>query len=133
MSRTEDRPTDAGAEGVCWTRHRHDACVDSIVGMNRQDHLSFLQVRHAATEGDMIQCLFRSIKRVRVTRNTTNWHTSTHARVGALLPMSSCLGIGEHTGGSRQGHPRYTHGTPVPTQWEGRGWLRARPQAGRNE
>ena len=31
-------------------------------------------------------------------------------RVGALLPMPSCLGIGGHPIGSRQGHPRYTGG-----------------------
>ena len=29
-------------------------------------------------------------------------------RIGALLPMPSCLGIGGHPSGSRQGHPRYT-------------------------
>ena len=73
-------------------------------------------------------CLILSIKRVRVTRNTTHRHTSTHARVGALPPMPSCLGIGGHTGGSRQD----THGTPVPAQWEVRGWLRARPQTPHN-
>ena len=28
-------------------------------------------------------------------------------RVGALLPIPSCLGIGGHPSGSRQGHPRY--------------------------
>ena len=58
----------------------------------------------------MIQCLFRSVKRVLVTRNTTHRHTSTHARVGAFGPGKD------------------THGSPEPTQWEGRGWLRARPQ-----
>ena len=30
---------------------------------------------------------------------------STTTRVGALLPMPSCLGIGGHPSGSRQGHP----------------------------
>ena len=39
-------------------------------------------------------------------------------RVGALLPMPSCLGIGGHTGGSRQGHPRYTSASTEG----GRGW-----------
>ena len=29
-------------------------------------------------------------------------------RVGALLPMPSCLRIGGHLSWSRQGHPRYT-------------------------
>ena len=29
-------------------------------------------------------------------------------RVGALSPMPSCLGIGGHPSGSRQGHPQYT-------------------------
>ena len=29
-------------------------------------------------------------------------------RVGALSPMPSCLGIGRHPRGSRQGHPQYT-------------------------
>ena len=29
-------------------------------------------------------------------------------RVGALSPMPSCLGIGGHRSGSRQGHPQYT-------------------------
>ena len=32
----------------------------------------------------------------------------TTQRVGALSPMPSCLGIGGHTCGSGQGHPRYT-------------------------
>ena len=45
--------------------------------------------------------------------------TQAQHRVGALSPISSCLGIGGHTGGSRHGH----HGTPLLTQWEGRGWL----------
>ena len=30
--------------------------------------------------------------------------------------------------GTLVGPGKDTHGTPVPTQWEGRGWLRARPQ-----
>ena len=29
-------------------------------------------------------------------------------RVGALSPMPSCLGIGGHPSGPRQGHPQYT-------------------------
>ena len=65
----------------------------------------------------MIQCLFQSIKRVLVTRNTAHRHTSTHARVGALHPMPSCLGIGGHTGGSQQGHPRYTSAHTVGRPW----------------
>ena len=43
-------------------------------------------------------------------------------RVGALTPMPSCLGIGRHTGGSWQGHPRCN--TSAPTV--GRLWV-ARP------
>ena len=31
-------------------------------------------------------------------------------RVGALSPMPSCLGIGGHSSGSRQGHPQYDWG-----------------------
>ena len=33
---------------------------------------------------------------------------SSSRRVGALFPTPSCLGFGGHTGGSRQGHLRYT-------------------------
>ena len=36
--------------------------------------------------------------------------------------MPSCLGIGEHTGGSWQGHPRYTSASTE----EGRGWPETR-------
>ena len=86
MSRPEDRPTDAGAEGVCRTWHRHDARVDSIVGMNRQITHRLCWGGMQRRRADMIQCIFRSRKRVLVTRNTTHRHTSTHARVGALGP-----------------------------------------------
>ena len=42
-------------------------------------------------------------------RTRVHYHQHrTTTRVGALLPMPSCLGIGGHPSGSRQGHPRYT-------------------------
>ena len=41
----------------------------------------------------------------------------TTQRVGALSPMPSCLNIGGHTGGSRQGHPRYTSAPKVGRPW----------------
>ena len=41
-------------------------------------------------------------------------------RVGALSPMPSCLGIGEHTGGSRKGHPRYTSAHTMRKPWVAR-------------
>ena len=44
--------------------------------------------------------------------------SSSSTRFGALFPIPSCLGIGGHTGRSRQGHPRYTS----PQQWGGRAW-----------
>ena len=37
---------------------------------------------------------------------TTAANTAQPQRVGALLPMPSCMGIGGHPSGSRQGHPR---------------------------
>ena len=39
---------------------------------------------------------------------STTTNTAQPQKVGALLPMPSCLGIGGHPSGSRQGHPRYT-------------------------
>ena len=45
--------------------------------------------------------------------------TQAQHRVGALSPMPSCLGIG----GAHWWVGMDTHGTPVPTQWEGRAWL----------
>ena len=80
--------------------------------------------------GDTIQCLFGSIKRVHVTRNTHGHTTTTnaqHARVGALT-IHHADWIDHHPSGSRQD----THGTTEPAQWEGRGWLTARPQARHN-
>ena len=58
-----------------------------------------------------------------VNKNTTTTTTTTQQhqqpqKVGAVSPMPSCLGIGGHTGGSRQGHPRYTSASAE----EGRGW-----------
>ena len=52
-------------------------------------------------------------KHVRKRRQDDRRRTNRTQRVGALLLMPSCLGIGGHTGGSRQGQPRYTSGTPV--------------------
>ena len=46
--------------------------------------------------------------------------TQAQHRVGALSPMSSCLGIGGHTGGSRHGHPRYTSAHTVGRSWVAR-------------
>ena len=41
----------------------------------------------------------------------------TTQRDGALSPMPSYLGIGGHTGGSPQGHPRYTSAHKVGRPW----------------
>ena len=41
-------------------------------------------------------------------------------RVGALSPIPSCLGIGGHLSGSRQGHPRYTGARSPGTPWVAR-------------
>ena len=41
-------------------------------------------------------------------------------RVGALLPMPSCLGIGGYPSGSRQGHPRYTGARSAGRPWVAR-------------
>ena len=66
MSRTEDRRTDAGAEGVCWTWYRHDACVDSIVGMNRQNHLSLVLAGKRAAGWKLALALRDKYNRVRL-------------------------------------------------------------------
>ena len=58
-------------------------------------------------------------KRPRTTTTTTFLHHSNnHKMVGALSPMPSFLGIGGHTGGSRQGHPTIHQCLSE----EGRGW-----------
>ena len=44
--------------------------------------------------------------RTRESQTRTTGDTDRTHRVGALLPMPSCLGIGGHNGGSWQGHPR---------------------------
>ena len=49
-------------------------------------------------------------------RSTTT-NTAQPQRVGALLPMPSCLGIGGHPGPGKD-----THGTLGPEQRRGRGW-----------
>ena len=49
-------------------------------------------------------------------RSTTT-NTAQPQRVGALLPMPSCLGIGGHPSGSRQGHPRYTGARTTGRPW----------------
>ena len=41
-------------------------------------------------------------------------------RVGVLSPMPSCLGIGGHPSGSRQGHPRYTGARTAGRPWVAR-------------
>ena len=51
---------------------------------------------------------------------TTQTQAQAQHRVGALCPMPSCLGIGGHTGGSRQGHPRYTSAQTVGRPWVSR-------------
>ena len=57
----------------------------------------------------------------------TTGDAPTAHRVGALLPMPSCLGIGGHTGGSRQGHPQYTSARTVGRPWVARDTLHATP------
>ena len=49
-------------------------------------------------------------------RSTTT-NTAQPQRVGVLLPMPSCLGIGGHPSGSRQGHPRYTGAQTTGRPW----------------
>ena len=50
-------------------------------------------------------------------RSTTT-NTAQPQRVGALLPMPSCLGIGGGTpSGSRQGHPRYSGARRTVRPW----------------
>ena len=56
-------------------------------------------------------------KHVRKRRQDYSRRTDLTHRVGALLPMPSCLGIGRHTGESRQGHPRYTDARTVERPW----------------
>ena len=48
----QERKADAG-HGIVTAR------AGSTAGVTRQDHLSLAPGRHAATEGDTIQCLFR--------------------------------------------------------------------------
>ena len=45
---------------------------------------------------------------------------SSSQRVGALSPIPSCLGIGRHPSGSRQGHPRYTGARSAGRPWVAR-------------
>ena len=49
-------------------------------------------------------------------RSTTT-NTAQPQRVGALLPMPSCLGIGGHPSLSQQGHPRYTGARTTGRTW----------------
>ena len=46
---------------------------------------------------------------------------SSSQRVGALSPIPSCLGIGGHPSGSRQGHPRYTGARSAGRPWVAHG------------
>ena len=48
---------------------------------------------------------------------STTTNTAQPHKVGALLPMPSCLGIGGHPSGSRQGHPRYTGARTTGRPW----------------
>ena len=50
-SRTEDRLTDAGAEEADAGQGTTTAREGSTAGVERQDHLSLVPERHAATEG----------------------------------------------------------------------------------
>ena len=43
--------------------------------------------------------------------------SSSSQRVDALSTIPSCLGIGGHTSGSRQGHPRYTGARSAGRPW----------------
>ena len=54
---------------------------------------------------------------VRKRRRDDKRRTDLAHRVGALLPMPCCLGIGGHTGGSWQGHPRYTSAHTMRRPW----------------
>ena len=45
---------------------------------------------------------------------------SSSQRVGALSTIPSCLGIGGHPTGSRQGHPRYTAARSAERPWVAR-------------
>ena len=48
--------------------------------------------------------------RAHVTSSACSTVSSSSQRVGALSPIPSCLGIGGHPSGSRQGHLRYIWG-----------------------
>ena len=43
--------------------------------------------------------------------------SSSSQKVGASSPIPSCLGIGGHPSGSRQGHPRYTGARSAGRPW----------------
>ena len=116
MSRTEDRPTHAGAEGGRRTRHRQGAC-----GWHRREWKGRVPYRLCQDgmqrrRGDTIKCLFRTIQRVHAARRTSTRPRATHNSVGALT-IHHPDWMDRHPSGSRQD----THGTLGP--FAGRPWV----------
>ena len=72
-------------------------------------------------------------KHVRKRRQDDWRRTDRTHRVGVLLPMPPCLCIGGHTGGSLQGHPRYTSALTVGRPWVARNKLHATPPQRQNQ
>ena len=94
-TRHESREAEAEArehEEVQWTRHA-----------SRSD--SEAQQPDLTSRGGVLgECVYARCPHHR----STSTNTAQPQRVGALIPMRSCLGIGGHPSGCRQGHPRYT-------------------------
>ena len=101
-TRHESREAEAREhKEVQWTKHA-----------SRSD--SQAQQPDLTSQGGVLgECVYARCPHHRPT--TTN--TAQPQRVGALLPMPSCLGIGGHSSGSRQGHPRYTGARTTERPW----------------
>ena len=101
-TRHESREAEAREhEEVQWTKHASRS--DSQA---RQPDLT-------SRGGVLAECVYARCPHHRFT--TTN--TAQPLRVGALLPMPSCLGIGGHPRWSQQGHPRYTGARTTGRPW----------------
>ena len=72
-------------------------------------------------------------KHIRKRRHDCRRCTDRTHRVGTLLPMPSRLGIGGHTGGSRQGHPRYISAQTVGRLWVAHNKLHTTPPTRQNQ
>ena len=72
-------------------------------------------------------------KHVRKRRQDYSRRTDLTHRVGALLPTPSCLGIGGHTGGFRQGHPPDKSAHIMGRPWVAHNKLHATPPTRQNQ